>query len=356
MNQNLIIILLLTATIGTISCRKDNQVYTPGNPSTEKKWIVTTIAGDGRPVFTDAPALNASFRNPLDVVVADDGTIYVADALNHRIRKIAGGQVTTFAGSGISDTTNGSGIAAGFRLPDALAIDNNGNLYTLDIHDPRVRKISPDGFVTSYAGTGIEGFVDGGADIAQFGEEPGGIASDDQGNIYVSDLDNNRIRKISVTGRVTTVAGNGNAGFIDGKSDSAQFFSPAGIVIDKQGNLFVADFNRVRKITPSGAVSTFAGNEAAGYKDGQPGEALFSFITDMVIDKDGNIYLSDDNRIRKITPQGLVSTLAGSTAGYQDGDAVSAKFYSPGGLGIDKQGNIYVADINNYRIRKISFE
>ena len=192
-------------------------------------------------------------------------------------------------------------------------------------------------------GPGLKDLHDGRADVAQFGEETSGIASDDQGNIYISDFDNKRIRKISSTGQVTTIAGNGNDGFIDGNSSIAQFSSPAGIVIDKQGNLFVADLNRVRKITPSGVVSTFAGSDSTGYRDGQHGDALFSFIIDMVIDQDGNIYLSDDDRIRKITPQGLVSTLAGSIAGYQDGDAMSAKFSSPGGLGIDKQGNIYVA-------------
>jgi sugar lactone lactonase YvrE len=355
MNQKLIIFFLFSLT-GTISCRKYNQGYPAVYPSPEKKWTVTTIAGDGRPVFADGPALNASFRDPLDVAVSEDGIIYVADVLNHRIRKIAGGQVTTFAGSGFSDTTGGVGINAAFKLPDGLAIDNSGNLYTLDVTDPRIRKISPDGFVSRYAGSGIEGFADGPAEIAQFGEETSGIASDNQGNIYVSDFDNNRIRKISVTGQVTTVAGNGNDGYVDGNSDVAEFSSPTGIVADKQGNLFVADLNRVRKITPSGIVSTFAGGDSTGYRDGQPREALFSFIQDMIIDQDGNIYLSDGNRIRRITPQGIVSTLAGSTPGYQDGDAVSAKFFSPTGLGIDKQGNIYVADLSNHRIRKISFE
>jgi sugar lactone lactonase YvrE len=351
MNQKLIISLLLITLIGNISCRKYNQVYSPVDPTS-----VTTIAGDGRPVFADGPVQSASFRDPLDVVVAEDGTIYVADVLSHRIRKIAGGQVTTFAGAGISDTTSGFGINAGFKLPYALAIDHHGNLYTLDVIDPRVRKISPDGFVSRYAGTGIEGFADGAADVAQFGEEASGITSDDQGNIYVSDLDNNRIRKISATGQVTTVAGNGIAGYVDGRSDIAQFFSPTGIVIDKQGNLFVADMNRVREITPSGIVSTFAGGDSAGYRDGQKDEALFSFINDMVIDQDGNIYLCDGNRIRKVTPQGIVSTLAGGAPGYQDGDALSAKFFSPTGLGIDRQGNIYVADLSNHRIRKIGFE
>ncbi|HEV8505484.1 MAG TPA: NHL repeat-containing protein [Chitinophagaceae bacterium] len=356
MNQKLIIFFLLIVLSSTISCRKYNQGYSPVYPSAEKKWTVTTVAGDGRPIFQDGPASNASFRDPLDVAVAEDGTIYVADVLNHRIRKIAGGQVITFAGSGVSDTTGGIGISAAFRLPDALAIDNTGNLYTLDVTDPRVRKISPEGLVTRYAGSGVEGFADGRADIAQFGEETSGIAIDDQGNIYISDLDNSRIRKISVSGDVTTVAGNGKAGYVDGKPDIAQFFSPTGIVVDNQGNLFVADMNRVRKITASGVVSTFAGGDSAGYRDGQPRDALFSFIQDMVMDKDGNIYLSDGNRIRRITPQGIVSTLAGSSPGYQDGDAASAKFFSPTGLGIDKQGNIYVADLSNHRIRKISLD
>ena len=356
MDQKLIISFLLIALTGNIGCKKYNQGYTPVNPTREKKWTVTTIAGNGRPIVADGSALGASFRDPFDVAVSDDGIIYVADVLSHCIRKIANGVVTTFAGSGMSDTTSGFGVNAGFKLPDALAIDNNGNLFTLDVTDPRVRKISTNGFVSRFAGTGVEGFADGQADIAQFGEEASGITIDALGNIYVSDLDNSRIRKISMTGEVTTVAGNGISGYVDGNSRTAQFFSPTGIVIDNQGNLFVADFNRIRKITPSGVVSTFAGNDSTGYRDGQQHEALFSFINDMVIDRDGNIYLSDGNRIRTITPQGSVSTFAGSAPGYQDGDAISAKFFSPTGLGIDKHGNIYVADLSNHRIRKISFE
>jgi hypothetical protein len=237
MNQKLIISLWLIVTAGNMGCRKYNQSNSPTAPTSEKTWTVTTIAGGGRPVFADGSVQSASFRDPLDVAVSEDGTIYVADVLSHRIRKIAGGQVTTFAGSGRSDTTNGLGVFAEFKLPDALTIDNDGNLYTLDIDDPRVRKISSGGLVASYAGTGVVGFADGRTDAAQFGEEASGIASDDQGNIYVSDYDNNRIRKVGITGQVTTVAGNGSAGFVDGNSDIAQFFSPAGIVVDKQGNL-----------------------------------------------------------------------------------------------------------------------
>src|SRR5215467_12091957 len=118
MNQKLIILFSLIVTTGNISCKKYAQANSSTDPTPEKKWIVTTIAGDGRPVFADGPAQNASFKDPLDVAVGEDGTVYVADVLSHRIRKIAGGRVTTFAGSGRSDTANGSGLAAEFKLPN----------------------------------------------------------------------------------------------------------------------------------------------------------------------------------------------------------------------------------------------
>jgi len=349
MKTYLILFLFVFITL-LVSCKKHDGTVS------EKKWIVTTVAGDGRALFADGPALVASFKAPLDITVSADGATYVADAVNHRIRKIMGGQVITFAGSGTSDTIGGTGTVASFVHPSQLTIDAFGNLYTLDLDDPRVRKISPTASVTAYAGSGTGGFLDGRRDTAQFGEEASGIASDEHGNIYVADFDNRRIRKISIDGVVTTIAGNGNQGFVNGDADKAEFFSLGGIVIDHRANLFVADFNRVRKITPSGVVSTFAGNDSMGYKDGQGDVAEFSSIGDMVIDEQGNIYLSDDNRIRKITPQGSVSTIAGGEAGYKDGDASSARFFGPAGLGIDKQGNLYVADANNDRIRKLSFK
>jgi sugar lactone lactonase YvrE len=337
-----------------ISCNKNDNTTTP-DPTKGKKWIVTTVAGDGIAHFNDGPALTAGFKAPQDVTVTSDGSTYVADAINHRIRKIAGNAVTTYAGSGADDTTSGRGSVAAFALPIQITNDASGNLYTLDVDDFRIRKISPSALVTVVAGSGERGFADGGAATAKFGESTG-IAADNQGNIYVSDNENKRIRKISNSGLVSTIAGNGRTAYVDGNVNIAEFFSPTGIVIDRQGNLFVADYNHVRKITSDGIVSTFAGDSTPGYMDGQANVARFSFINDMVIDASGNIYVSDDNRIRKITPHGDVSTIAGSAAGYSDGDGTSAKFNNPDGLGIDGQGNIYVADDNNNRIRKISFE
>jgi sugar lactone lactonase YvrE len=234
-------------------------------------------------------------------------------------------------------------------------LDAEGNLYTLDAADPRIRKINPDADVSIYAGAKTFGYRDGAIDTAQFGQSFG-IVTDEYGNIYLADSQNDRIRKISVAKKVTTVAGTGIQGYANGNVDTAQFYFATGIAIDKKGNLFVSDGTRIRQITPAGIVSTFAGSNIRGHMDGKGGTARFSKIEDIAIDEKGNIYATDEHRIRKITPQGIASTVAGSIAGYEDGDAVSAKFNGPQGLAIDKQGNIYVADFNNRRIRKILFQ
>jgi sugar lactone lactonase YvrE len=339
MKPNLSVSLLLLITTA-LACKKYNHPPPPG----EKKWIVTTVAGNGAALFADGPAGTAEFRAPQDVVVNDDGVIYVADAINHRIRKIMTGQVSSFAGSGIQDTISGIGTAAGFALPIRLAIDAAGNICTLDVNDFRVRRITPAAVVTAVAGNGVRGFHDGSVDVAEFGESLG-IVVDHDGNIYVSDWENKRIRKISTSGEVITVSGPAQSGF-------------GGITIDRQGNLYAADINnfRILKITPDGTIHPFAGSGEFGFKDGNADEAMFGSINDIVADEQGNIYASDENRIRKITAEGVVSTIAGSTAGYLDGDGITAKFNLPNGLAVDKQGNIYVADNNNNRIRKISFQ
>jgi serine/threonine-protein kinase len=335
----------------SISCKKDN---TQNQTSQEKKWTVTTIAGEGSPSFADGPALSAKFHFPEDVTVTNDGTIYVTDAGNSRIRKIAAGEVSNFAGSNLG-FVNGNGPAAQFKYPFSITADANGNIYSSDARDSRVRKLTVAANVSTYAGTDEEGFKDGAIAIARFGEEIR-VVSDAEGNIYIADSQNNRIRKISVSGTVSTIAGSDTAGFKDGSGEKAQFDFPDGIAIDKQGNLYVADGGnyRIRKITPNGQVSTFAGRSEFGFADGDVNTARFDYPTDMVIDNDGNLYVIDVSRIRKISPQGFVFTIAGSLDGYIDGDGTVAQFQTPDGLGIDKEGNIYIADTNNNRIRKIS--
>lgn len=342
-----------------IGCKKYNQDYKPPiQPPTAKKWIVRTIAGNGNASFVNGPALSATFHFPGDISVDNDGILYITDVLNFCIRKIVNGGVSNVAGGSGPGITDGIGTLAQFKNPYSVALDANGNLFTSDENDPRIRKISPAREVSVYAGLETAGFADGNASTARFGFG-NYIAADAEGNVYVSDAMNNRIRKISVTGQVNTIAGSNTPGFSNGNGVAAQFSFPGGIAIDRRGDLYVADRGnfRIRKITNGGDVSTFAGSGIVGNVDGNADTAQFSHdMHDIVIDAEGNLYVADADRIRKVTPLGVVSTIAGSTFGFRDGDGEFAQFNFPNGLAIDAQGNIYVADLNNNRIRTISFE
>jgi sugar lactone lactonase YvrE len=333
------------------SCKKN--VQHPQSIGDNRGWTVATVGGDGSAQFADGPVLQARLKAPSDITYASNGALYVADALNHRIRRIFNGQVTTFAGFDREDTTSGVGSNAGYAIPIRLTSDIIGNVYTVDIHDFRIRKISPNGLVSVLAGSGVRGYADGRTDTARFGE-CSGIAVDPNGNVFVADLDGRRIRKISVTGFVTTIAGNGNAGFANGSAAAAEFFSLSGLVIDREGNLFVADWNRIRKITPGGQVTTFVGGDRYGIQDGDASKASFEEIADIVIDGEGNLFVSDGDRIRRISPIGEVTTIAGSIVGYRDGEGLLAQFNGANGLGIDADGSVYVAESHNNRIRKVS--
>ena len=344
------------ATAVNLGCKKGNHRGGPDQP--DKKAIVTTIAGDGSNAFADGPLLSAKFRSPADVAVAPDGTIYVVDYNDHRIRKLSNGQVTTLAGSDSTGIINGDGALARFRNPYRIVVDPAGNCYVLDEVDTRIRKVTPAGHVTTYAGSATPGFLDGDALVAQFLINAEGLAADGNGNVYLGDTFNGRIRKISVAARVSTVAGDGSEGLKNGDGATAEFSFPGSITCDQQGNIYVSDQGNlcIRKITPGGVVSTLAGSGMPGDVDGAGNVAQFRGPQDLVADAHGNIYVIDEDRIRKVTPQGVVSTVAGSAEGYADGEGAVAKFKDPVGLGIDAQGNVYVADLNNFRIRKITFQ
>jgi len=211
--------------------------------------------------------------------------------------------------------------------------------------------------VSNLAGTSTAGYGDGTGTAARF-SAPQGIAADSSGNIYVADTGNNRIRKITPSGVVTTLAGFSTADYGDGTGTAARFSAPQGIAADSDGNIYVADTgnNRIRKITPSGVVTTLAGFSTADYADGTGTAARFSAPQGIAVDSDGNIYVADtgNNRIRKITQSRVVTSLAGtSTAGYGDGTGTAARFSAPQGIAADSSGNMYVADTDNNRIRKI---
>ncbi len=322
---------------------------------------VSTLAGSGAGGFDDGNGVTAQFNYPSGVACDTQGNIYVADNLNNLIRKITpSGVVTTLAGSGAFGSVDGNGTSAQFFYPTEVACDAPGNIYVADAGNNRIRKITSSGVVSTLAGSGAKGFADGNGKRAQF-NYPTGVVCDAQGNIYIADAGNNRIRKIIPSGVVSTLAGSDTYGFADGNGTSAQFYGPSRVACDAPGNIYVADAgnNRIRKITPSGVVSTLAGSGIEGYADGDGISTQFDFPDGVACDAQGNLYVGDinNNRIRKITPLGVVSTLAGNgVAGYVDGNSTSAQFYSPAGLAYDVHGNIFVADVNNHRIRKIIME
>ena len=324
-----------------------------GTGGGDAELMVTTLAGSTAG-SADGTGLAAQFYAPRGVAVDTAGNVYVADYSNHRIRKITpGGVVTTLAGS-TQGYADGTGAAAQFRYPFGVAVDTAGNVYVADYGNNRIRKITPSGVVTTLAGS-TYGYADGTGAAAQF-RYPFGVAVDAADNIYVADQQNHRIRKITPAGIVTTVAGNDSAGFTDGTTESAQFDSPTGVAVDASGAIYIADYfnHRIRMITPGGVVTTLAGS-TQGFADGTGSAAQFDYAYGVTVDAVGNVFVADTNnrRIRKITSSGVVTTLAGSTEGFADGTGSSAQFNFPSSVAVDTAGNVYVADTANHRIRKI---
>jgi sugar lactone lactonase YvrE len=349
--------LIATPSLLWLSATRDPVIDLPG--LTPASAHVVTIAGSGQRGHADGQGELAQFNWPTGVAVGPDWTVYAADYANQLIRKISpDGLVTTLAGSGERGWRDGAGSAAKFNGPDGIALAPSGDLYVSDADNRRIRKVSPNGTVITVAGSGQPGTRDGPAATAQF-LYPTGVTVDQTGTVYVADRGGHTIRKITPRGVVSTLAGNGRPGYTDGMGVVAQFNDPMAVVVDRSGRLFVTDSgsHAIRMITPNGRVSTVAGSPQAGAVDGAGTAARFNWPTGLALDDAGTLYVADSNNalIRTISPDGQVITLAGiGHAGSDDGPGGMAGFHFPTGVAIDRQGDVYIADSANNMIRRIS--
>jgi hypothetical protein len=322
---------------------------------------------------------SAPLNWPDGVAVDGGGNVYVADWNNNAIRKVTpGGIMTTVAGGNGGGYSGDGGLATSAQIdgPATVKLDGAGNMYIADYYNNAIRKVTPGGIITTVAGGKGAGYSgDGGpATIAQI-NGPWGTASDGAGNLYIGDSTNNVVRKVAADGTITTYAGTGSAGYSgDGSAAiSAQFNTPQVGAADAAGNLYLVDFYNdvVRKITPGGVVTTVAGNNALGLGhsgDGGPATSAQLYYPQMVaVDAAGDLYIADTGNfpsigsgygvIRKVTPNGIITTVAGSASNGYSGDgglATSAQLYGPWDLAVDAAGNIYIADMNNNAVRKVN--
>ncbi|MBZ5594857.1 MAG: hypothetical protein LAP39_21640 [Acidobacteriia bacterium] len=328
----------------------------------DTQGMLTRVSGTGANAFNGdgQPAISAQLNRPDGIAVDANGDLYIADQNNGRVRKISNGRITTVAGTGGGGFGGDGGPATSAQLhnPGSIALDAGGNIYVEDYFNQRIRKIS-NGVITTLAGNGTPGFSgDGGpATSAQLNlNGTNGTAVDAAGNLYIADQFNHRIRKVT-KGVISTVAGNGTFGFSGdgGPATHAQLNNPTGVAVDAAGDIYIADSgnSRIRKVS-GGLITTVAGNGTPGSSgDGGPAADAELGAGSVACDGSGNLYITEGQRIRKVS-NGVISTIAGIGVPVENEPAVASWLSSPWGVAVDKAGDVYIADASNARIRKVS--
>lgn len=344
---------------------------TDGSSRSSTDLTIQTVAGTGTPGFSGdgGPAVEAQLDSPSAVAVDASGNLYLADVRNNRIRRVdSSGIISTVAGNGMAGFGGDGGLAAEAQLnqPLGITLDNQGNLYIADTLNNCIRKVDAQGRISTIAGNGMAGFGgDGGPAVDALLSRPVGLTMDAAGNLFIADVFNHRIRKVDADGRISTVAGTEMPGFSGdgGPAAQAQLSRPRDVTVDSDGNLYIADAdnNRIRRVNQEGIISTVAGNGNAGFSgDGGPArEASLNLPRGVAVDRLDRLFISDmgNHRIRRVDLDGMISTVVGSgIVGFSGdgGPAADAQLNGPRGVRVDRSGAIYIADLDNHRIRKAS--
>jgi sugar lactone lactonase YvrE len=333
--------------------------------------VISTVAGNTTNFYggDNGPATAAILNNPWGIAADDQGNLFIADTHNGRIRKVnSSGTITTIAGNGSSGSQgdNGPATAASLGEPEGMWLDDQGNLFFADSRSHKLRTIGPDGTITTVAGNGTAGYGgDGGPATSAMLNYPSAVWGDGQGNLFIADAVNDRVRKVDSSGTITTVAGTGTGGYggDNGPATDARLDAPIVVLGDGTGNLFISDYvnHRIRKVSSSGTITTVAGTGTAGYggDSGPATAAMLNHPIGLAIDDGGHLLIADSGNylIRKVDPTGTITTVAGDGGLGSVGDggpATDARMFDPKQLTMDARGDLFIADSGNCLIRKIT--